>query len=78
MNVIKNQNIYFDKEKLSNNEMQEIQGGLNQATCTKANKALNTIAFVAGVGSCFGPIGLAIFGPTAIIVSGISLACAYS
>jgi len=42
------------------------------------DKALATIGFIAGVGSTFGPIGLAIFGPTALAVGVASLACAYS
>ena len=57
------------------NEMEEIIGGGCSDT---ANRAIATIGFIAGVGSAFGPIGLAIFGPTALGMSVAGLYCAYS
>jgi len=39
--------------------------------------AVATIAVIAGIGSCFGPIGLAIFGPTSLGLSIGAAICAH-
>jgi hypothetical protein len=41
-------------------------------------KKLAVIGLIAGIGSFAGPIGALIFGPTAIGVNLISVACAYA
>ena len=42
-----------------------------------ADRFLTTAGLVAGVGSFFGPVGMAIFGPTTIGISVIYAVCAY-
>ena len=58
-----------------------ISGGdefLNKDTCAKAAKPVAIIGGIAGIGSMFGPVGLAIFGPTALAMSAIGIGCAFS
>lgn len=43
----------------------------------KAQKFISTVGVAAGIGSAFGPIGLAIFGPTALVMGVASVACAF-
>ncbi len=50
-----------------------------QSLCENKNamKFVDTVAFVAGIGSFFGLPGALIFGPTAIGMGGLSLYCTY-
>jgi len=74
INYFINQNfLTMEARKLSLKEMEIVEGGCSAT----ANKAIATIGAIAGVGSCFGIIGLALFGPTAIGCSIASMVCAY-
>ena len=64
--------------ELSIYEMQEVQAGLNKESCAKAEKFLAVAGLVSTIGSCFGPVGLAIFGPTSLGIGVIATACAFS
>lgn len=58
---------------LTINQMEQMEGGCS----AKAQKFIATIGLAAGIGSAFGPIGLAIFGPTALAMGVASVACAF-
>lgn len=58
-------------KQLNLSQMENLQGG---AASASACKAMATIAYVAGIGSFFGPVGALIFGPTAVVVGGVGLA----
>lgn len=55
-------------------QMEFIEGG---GCSDGANKFIATVGLVAGIGSAFGPIGLAIFGPTALGMGIAGTICAY-
>lgn len=54
-------------------QMEKMEGGCS----AKAQKFIATVGLTASIGSAFGPIGLAIFGPTALAMGVASLACAF-
>ena len=61
-------------ETLNFEQMENLQGGNG---CDALNSpAVKTIALIAGVVSCFGPVGLAIGGPTALGLSVGAVICA--
>lgn len=51
-----------------------IEGGGCSAT---ANKYIASIGLAASIGSCFGPIGLALCGPTALGMGIAGVICAF-
>ncbi|HPW71788.1 MAG TPA: Blp family class II bacteriocin [Bacteroides graminisolvens] len=57
---------------LSFEQMENVEGGkrASQSAC----RAMNVVAYVAGIGSFFGVPGALIFGPTAVVVGAASLA----
>lgn len=57
-------------KQMSITQMENLQGG---AASASACKTMNTIAYVAGIGSLFGIVGFAICGPTALVLSTVSL-----
>lgn len=62
-------------KKMHFNQMEVIEGG---APCSStANKFIAVTGFIAGVASSFGPIGLAIAGPTALGMGVASIICAW-
>ena len=73
---MKNLNLLEIEETLSMYEIQEIMAGSCNMSQT-ADRFLTTAGLVAGVGSFFGPVGMAIFGPTTIGISVIYAVCAY-
>ncbi|HPR31105.1 MAG TPA: hypothetical protein PLK12_03375 [Prolixibacteraceae bacterium] len=60
---------------LSFDQMENIEGN---GCSTGATRFIATVGLVAGVGSAFGPIGLLIFGPTALAMGVASVVCAYT
>jgi hypothetical protein len=60
---------------LSLNQTADISGG---GCSTAANRVIATAGLVAGIASAFGPIGLAIAGPTALGMGIASVVCAYT
>nr|WP_321374947.1 hypothetical protein [uncultured Bacteroides sp.] len=58
-------------QEMNIKEMNEVNGGWTR------RQALATINVIAGIGSCFGPVGLAICGPTAIGLAIGEAICAY-
>lgn len=54
-------------------QMEQIEGGNN---CDEAELFLATGSLIFGVASAFGPIGLAIAGPTSLVLAIGALACA--
>lgn len=62
-------------ERLEFHQMESIHGGNN---CAEAERFIATVGLAASIGASFGPIGLAIFGPTALVMGVAAVACAYS
>ncbi|MDX9880761.1 MAG: hypothetical protein RBS73_01770 [Prolixibacteraceae bacterium] len=61
-------------KEMSFERMEEVNGG----GCSKeTEQVIATIGFIASVASAFGPIGLAIAGPTALGMGIGSLVCAF-
>lgn len=60
---------------LSLEEMEEVTGG---GCSESANQFITTAGFIAGIGACFGPVGLAICGPTALGMGIAGMVCAYN
>jgi hypothetical protein len=54
-------------------QMENIEGGCSDT----ANRFIAWTGFIAGVAASFGPIGLAIAGPTALGMGVASIICAY-
>ncbi len=61
-------------KKMKFDQMVSIEAGGCGAA---ADKFIAVTGFIAGVASCFGPIGLAIAGPTALGMGIASIACAW-
>lgn len=55
--------------------MHTIEGG--EPCSPTANKIIAVTGLIAGIGSCFGPIGLLIAGPTALGMGVLSVVCAW-
>jgi hypothetical protein len=62
-------------KKMELKQMEQIEGG---TPCSStANKFIAVTGLIAGVASSFGPIGLAIAGPTALGMGVASIICAW-
>jgi len=62
-------------KKMNFEQMENLQGG--STGCDALNSpAVKTIALIASVVSCFGPIGLAIGGPTSLGLAAGAVICA--
>lgn len=62
-------------KKLSLTQMENLEGGKLSSCGYAANVSIASIGLVASVGACFGPIGLAIAGPTALGMGVFGLVC---
>ena len=62
-------------KEMSFEQMESLNGG---GECSdSAEKFIATVGFATSVGSCFGPIGLLICGPTALGMGILSMYCAW-
>jgi len=62
-------------KQLEVKQMTEIEGG--EPCSTTANKFIAVTGFIAGIAASFGPIGLAIAGPTALGMGVAGIICAW-
>lgn len=66
-------NVSEEPRALSLQEMEEVNGG----GCNKRTQVLaSSLGLAAGIASMFGPVGLAIAGPSAVGLGIVSLICA--
>lgn len=61
-------------KKLELNQMADVSGG---GCGEKADRAIAILGLISGIGAAFGPIGLAIAGPTALGMGVMSVFCAF-
>jgi len=61
-------------KKLTEEDLEDLNGS---GLCDHG-KLISTIGLIAGIGSCFGPVGLAIFGPTSLGMSIAGVYCAFN
>ena len=62
-------------KKLTEEDLQELNGANGCDDFHAHSKLVNRVALIAGIGSCFGLVGLAICGPTSLGLAAIAVIC---